>query len=217
MDRERRRLRALWKPERALRSRGYRRPAGVDESGRGPLAGPVVAVAMILPHGCFIPGLNDSKRLSATRREEIAQEIRECAIAMGIGIGSVELIERVNIMQATHQAMREALQGLTSSPDCVLVDGRPLPGISLPQRAIVKGDSLSASIAAASIIAKQTRDQIMLELDELYPEYGFARHKGYCTPEHVRNIDQFGICPAHRKTFQPVADVLREMLPMKEV
>lgn len=180
---------------------GYGFICGIDEAGRGPLAGPVVAGAVILPKDARIMYINDSKKLSEKRREELFEVIKEQAISVGCGIVWNERIDQINILQATYEAMREAISQLSPAPDCLLNDAVTIPGIFIPQVPIIKGDAKSQSIAAASIIAKVTRDHIMYELDEKYPEYGFASHKGYGTAAHIAAIREFGPCPVHRTTF----------------
>ena len=176
--------------------------AGVDEAGRGPLAGPVVAAAVILPRGLLIPGLNDSKKLSPQKREALYPEICEKAVAYAWGVADAAAIDKTNILQATFLAMRDAISGLSPVPDRVLVDGNlPIRGLDLPQRPVVGGDGLSLSIAAASILAKVVRDDLMRELDAAYPGYGFAVHKGYGTQEHRDALLRLGPCPIHRRSF----------------
>jgi ribonuclease HII len=187
--------------------------AGVDEAGRGPLAGPVVAAAVILDDLQPIKGLADSKILSARRREQLFDEIRAKALCCCIAQASVEEIERLNILQATLLAMRRAVEGLRLKPALVLVDGNRLPVLTMRAEAIVKGDALVAAISAASILAKVHRDRWCAEVDVQYPQYGFARHKGYGTVQHLAALTKHGACPQHRKTFRPVAEVLREALP----
>lgn len=187
--------------------------AGVDEAGRGPLAGPVVAAAVILDDLQPIKGLADSKILSARRREQLFDEIRAKALCCCIAQASVEEIERLNILQATLLAMRRAVEGLRLKPALVLVDGNRLPVLTMRAEAIVKGDALVAAISAASILAKVHRDRWCAEVDVQYPQYGFARHKGYGTVQHLAALTKHGACPQHRKTFGPVAEVLREALP----
>jgi len=174
---------------------------GIDEAGRGPLAGPVVAGAVILPKDCRILYLNDSKKLSEKRREELYLEIQEKAVAWKVGIVGPEVIDRINILQATYEAMRQAIAGLGVAPDLLLNDAVTIPGVEITQVPIIKGDAKSISIAAASIMAKVTRDHMMAEYDKIYPEYGFARHKGYGTAAHIGAIREHGPCPIHRKTF----------------
>ena len=179
----------------------YSAICGIDEAGRGPLAGPVVAGAVILPNDCEILYLNDSKKLSAARREELYEEIQEKALACSVGIVSNERIDEINILQATYEAMRQAVSKLDLSPDLLLVDAVHIPDLPQKQVGIVKGDAKSVSIAAASIMAKVSRDRMMLELDQIYPEYGFAGHKGYGSQAHIAAIKKYGPCPIHRQTF----------------
>lgn len=174
---------------------------GIDEAGRGPLAGPVVAGAVILPKDCQILYLNDSKKLSEKKRELLYEEIREKAVSWGVGIVSPGRIDEINILQATYEAMRDAVSQLSPAPEILLNDAVTIPGIDLMQIPIVKGDAKSVSIAAASIMAKVTRDRMMVEYDALYPEYGFAKHKGYGTAVHIQAIKEHGPCPIHRSTF----------------
>lgn len=195
-------------------ARGLSRIAGVDEAGRGPLAGPVVAAAFVFSriaaeaaYGGVMARLNDSKQLTEAQRESYFKLLTAAAgVDFGIGIGSVEEIDRLNILRATHLAMRRAVEALPAAPDAILVDGRPVPGFPVISTAIVKGDSLSFSIAAASVIAKVTRDRIMAELDVRYPEYGFSRHKGYGTALHMQALLEFGPSPVHRQSFRPVRE-----------
>ncbi|OYT91472.1 MAG: ribonuclease HII [Burkholderiales bacterium PBB3] len=182
--------------------------AGVDEAGRGPLAGPVVAAAVILDERNPIKGLNDSKKLTALRREKLFDEIRAKALCCSIAEASVQEIDEINILQATLLAMRRAVEGLRLTPGLVLVDGNRLPRLKLRAEAIVKGDALVPAISAASILAKVTRDRWCAELDAQYPQYGFAGHKGYGTAEHLAALQAHGACPQHRKTFAPVTRVL---------
>jgi len=178
--------------------------AGIDEAGRGPLAGPVVAAAVIIGADRRIRGLADSKLLTPEQREALFSAISERAIAVGIGIVDHLTIDRINILQATRVAMAEALAGLIVAPDLVITDFVALSGLTCPQRNLVDGDTRCASVAAASIIAKVTRDRLMLDADRHFPEYGFARHKGYATPEHLAALDRLGPCPLHRRTFAGV-------------
>ncbi|MEK7711518.1 MAG: ribonuclease HII [Pseudomonadota bacterium] len=178
--------------------------AGVDEAGRGPLAGPVVAAAVVLSASCPIDGLADSKTLSASRREALAGQIRAQAAAWALGMASVEEIDRLNILQATLLAMQRAVQGLAITPDLVLVDGNRAPRLSCPVRTVVRGDALIKSISAASILAKVARDAILQNLDAEYPGYGFAIHKGYPTAAHQRALEALGPSPVHRRSFGPV-------------
>jgi ribonuclease HII len=178
--------------------------AGVDEAGRGPLAGPVVAAAVILPEGCRIEGVRDSKSLSARMREEVFERIRCRAVAIGVGVVEPDEIDRINILQAALRAMREAVHKLHPRPAVVLVDGPRGIGLDLPQIPVVKGDARSQSIAAASVIAKVTRDRMMRRYHELYPQYGFDRHMGYATRYHLEALRKHGFCPIHRRSFRGV-------------
>jgi ribonuclease HII len=175
--------------------------AGIDEAGRGPLAGPVVAAAVILPKDIFLPFLNDSKKVTEKRRDILFDEIKQNAIAYGIGIASNTLIDEINILQATYEAMREAVNALKKTPDVLLVDAVHIPDINIKQVGIVKGDAKSVNIAAASILAKVTRDRLMAEYDKIYPEYGFASNKGYGTATHIAALKEIGPCAIHRKSF----------------
>lgn len=175
--------------------------AGIDEAGRGPLAGPVVAAAVILPKDIFLPFLNDSKKVTEKRRDVLFDEIKQNAIAYGIGIASNTLIDEINILQATYEAMREAINSLEKTPDVLLVDAVHIPDINIKQVGIVKGDAKSVNIAAASILAKVTRDRIMAEYDKIYPDYGFASNKGYGTATHIAALKEVGPCAIHRKSF----------------
>ena len=175
--------------------------AGIDEAGRGPLAGPVVAAAVILPKDIFLPFLNDSKKVTEKRRDVLFDEIKQNAIAYGIGIASNTLIDEINILQATYEAMREAVNALEKTPDILLVDAVHIPDINIKQVGIVKGDAKSVNIAAASILAKVTRDRLMAEYDKIYPEYGFASNKGYGTATHIAALKEVGPCAIHRKSF----------------
>ena len=179
----------------------YRYICGIDEAGRGPLAGPVVAGAVILPEGCKIRYLNDSKKLSAARRDMLFDEIQEKAVAVGVGIVSPARIDEINILQATYEAMRQAIKMLAVPPELLLNDAVTIPEVTIPQVPIIKGDAKSMSIAAASIIAKVTRDRMMEHDDSLMPEYGFASHKGYGSASHIEALKQYGPSPIHRKTF----------------
>ena len=179
----------------------YTAICGIDEAGRGPLAGPVVAGAVILPKDCSILYLNDSKQVSASRREELFDEIQEKAIASAVGIVSPQRIDEINILQATYEAMHQAVEGLKITPDLLLVDAVTIPAMPMKQVGIIKGDAKSVSIAAASILAKVTRDRMMVEYDALYPEYEFAKHKGYGSKVHIEAIQEYGPCPIHRRTF----------------
>lgn len=186
--------------ERTAAEHGFECVCGIDEAGRGPLAGPVFAAAVILPKDYIIEGLNDSKKLSEKKRDLLFDEIKEHAV-YAVASASVEEIDEMNILNATFLAMRRAFDALPERPQAAFVDGDRLPGLPVPSKAIIKGDSLSASIAAASIMAKVSRDRYMLSLDEQYPEYCFKKHKGYGTKLHYEKIREFGISPVHRKTF----------------
>ncbi len=190
--------------ESEARRCGFRCIAGLDEAGRGPLAGPVVAAAVVLPMRCVLPGLNDSKLLSAGVRNTLFERILEKAVAFGIGEASEQEIDRLNILQATRVAMMRALQQLRVGPDVLLLDAMTLPKATVRQRPIIKGDQLSVSVAAASILAKVMRDRLMAAHHETYPQYNFLAHKGYGTPEHLRLLSRFGPSPIHRVTFCPV-------------
>jgi ribonuclease HII len=189
------------------------RIAGVDEAGRGPLAGPLVVAAVILPPGCWLPGLNDSKKLTAAVRERLDGEIRAVALAYAIEVIPVARIDELNILRATHVGMRAALRALSPAPELALIDGLPLPDSPVPQHNLVKGDARSASIAAASILAKVTRDRAMVELDHCYPQYGFSRHKGYPTAEHLLALQRYGVSPVHRLSYAPVRNCRQMTLP----
>lgn len=203
------RLRHLWRYEERLRAEGFLAIAGVDEAGVGPLAGPVIAGAVILPAGYLLPDLDDSKRLSAAKREALARRIRDDAVAWAVGLVDVAEIDSLNIYHASLEAMRRAVEALAVKPDYLLVDARTVPACRTPQEGIVRGDALSASIAAASIIAKTTRDALMVELDRCYPGYGLAIHKGYPTAAHLQAIREHGVLPIHRRSFTPVREALR--------
>ena len=191
----------MWKIENELFAQGYQAICGVDEAGRGPLAGPVCAAAVILPAGLEIPGLNDSKKLTDKRRRELFPIIKQQAIAYGIGLADHKEIDQINILQATYLAMERAISQLSLQPDIALIDGNRAKDFGMDVKTVVKGDSLSASIAAASILAKVTRDDIMLKMAEDYPGYGFEVHKGYGTKAHYAAITALGACPIHRMTF----------------
>lgn len=198
------RRRTLLRYERALWARGLTRVAGVDEVGVGPLAGPLVAAAVILPPEVDLRGVDDSKKLTGAVRTRLCEEIKARAVAVGLGIVAVEEVDRLNTFWAALEAMRRAVQALPLSAEHVLVDARRIPGVDLPQESLVKGDRRSYSIAAASIVAKVERDAMMAALDGDYPEYGFARHKGYGTAQHLAALARYGPCPAHRRSFLPV-------------
>lgn len=198
----------LWFYERSARARGHRTIAGIDEAGRGPLAGPVVAAAVILPPDQDIEGVFDSKQLTPEQRDVCFERIESVALHIGVGIVGHREIDRINILQATYKAMRLAVSKLGMRPDLCLIDGSPIRRFGYRHECIVEGDCKSISIAAASIIAKVTRDRIMCEYDKKYPKYGFANHKGYSTPEHRECLMKHGACAIHRKSFAPVAQEL---------
>ena len=210
IQRERERLDAMYVYERAAVAAGHTLVAGVDEAGRGPLAGPVAVAAVILPHEAHLPRINDSKKLSAAVREELFAQISDIAISYHVALIDAETIDRMNILQATRMGMYEAIAALTPAPDEVLIDAVQLK-LSMPSQSIIKGDAKSASIAAASILAKVTRDRLMDEYDSTYPNYGFAKHKGYGTREHIEAIRAYGVCPLHRKSFEPIRSILNNI------
>lgn len=187
--------------EKQALSQGFKCVCGVDEAGRGPLAGPVYAAAVILPVDCEIDGLNDSKKLSEKRRDELFDIIREKAVSYCVARAEVEEIEEYNILQATFMAMRRAVDGLEVKADIALIDGNQKPKLDIVERTLVKGDSRSPSIAAASILAKVSRDRYMLKMDEKYPQYKFSQHKGYGTKLHYEMLEEHGISPVHRRSF----------------
>lgn len=193
--------------ETEVHREGFGVVCGVDEAGRGPLAGPVVAAAVVFPAGCYVEGVNDSKQLTADRRENLFAAIHEAALSVGVGVVSAEEIDQINILRATHRAMRLAVEALNVRPDLALIDGLPVKDFVVPHRAIVAGDASSHVIAAASIVAKVTRDRMMLAFDQLYPGYGFAGNKGYGTPEHLAALEALGPCPIHRHSFAPVGQL----------
>jgi ribonuclease HII len=197
-----------WTLEEAARKLGALRIAGLDEVGRGPLFGPVVAAAVILPRGCLLPGLTDSKKLSEKKRNALDIEIRSNAVAWAVAEVDAETIDRINIRQASLLAMRRAVEQLALSPDFLLIDGRDTIDWNCPQQAVIRGDGTSFSIAAASVLAKVYRDRLLVELDSVYPGYGLARHKGYPCPQHLAALKQLGPTPLHRKSFHPVAQTL---------
>jgi len=203
------RLEALFALRGRLLASGVRAVAGVDEVGVGPLAGPVVAAAVILPETVQLPGLNDSKKLSPKARDRLSEAIRKQAVAVGIGEVSPPEIDRLNIFRASLEAMRRAVESLPIAPGHLLVDARTVPLVSMPQTAIVGGDAVDGSIAAASIVAKVHRDRLMDALDRIHPGYGLAQHKGYPTAHHMQALRELGASPVHRRSFGPVADVLR--------
>ncbi|MCX7710389.1 MAG: ribonuclease HII [Clostridia bacterium] len=200
-DREYIRLSKMMKYENEAYKKEYRYIAGIDEAGRGPLAGPVVAAAVILPKDCYLEGLNDSKQISAKQRDLLFDQIKEVAVSYGIGIIDEKCIDEINILEATKLAMLEAIKQLNPTPDFLLIDSVKLNQALISYKAMDKGDSLSVSIAAASVLAKVTRDRMIEEADKLYPEYGFAKHKGYGTKDHIEAIRKFGLSPIHRISF----------------
>lgn len=187
--------------ENDLYEKGCIHICGIDEAGRGPLMGPVVAAAVILPKNLLIPGVNDSKKVSEKNREFLYGEITEKALAYSVGIVDAERIDEINILNATKEAMRKAIEGLAMKPEHLLIDAVKLEGVDIPLTPIIKGDAVSQSIAAASIIAKVTRDRIIIELDEKYPEFGFKKNKGYGTAEHIEALKRLGPLPIHRRSF----------------
>ncbi|MDO4203055.1 MAG: ribonuclease HII [Selenomonadaceae bacterium] len=203
---ERQRLKELYCYEYEAQQEGAAYIAGVDEAGRGPLAGPVVVAAAILPVGLYIPKLNDSKKLSAKVRDELFDIIKEQAIAYSVAIIDEKTIDRDNIYRATVSGMYQVIEKLKPQPQKVLVDAVPLDKLTMPSLSLIKGDAKSASIAAASVLAKVTRDRLMEEYDREYPEYGFAKHKGYGTAEHMAALRKYGPCPIHRRSFAPVSE-----------
>lgn len=205
---ERMRIEGLYGYERAAQAEGFSLIAGVDEAGRGPLAGPVVAAAVILPVGLYLPKLNDSKKLSVKARDVLYEDICEKAIAVSCAVVEADTIDRVNIYQAAVNSMYEAILALEPRPQKVLIDAVTLGQLPMPSLSIIKGDAKSASIAAASIFAKVTRDRLMMLYDKQYPQYGFAQHKGYGTTQHMEALKKYGACPLHRRSFAPVQEVL---------
>ena len=201
LDKEIARYQDMTVYEEDMYKQGYKLIVGVDEAGRGPLAGPVVAGAVILKKGEFIEGLNDSKKLSEKKREVLYDEITKKAVAYGVGIVDEKCIDEINILEATKLAMKKAIESMSKKPDVLLIDAVKLDNINIRQEAIVKGDAKSVSIAAASIIAKVTRDRIITNLADQYPQYGFEKHKGYGTKQHIDAIKEYGPCPIHRMTF----------------
>ncbi|WP_433749685.1 ribonuclease HII [Falsibacillus pallidus] len=198
---------SMFSYERNIYTQGFEAAAGVDEVGRGPLAGPVVAAAVILPKDCTLFGINDSKKLSEAKRQELFDAISGQAIAIGIGIIHPDEIDKVNIYQATKKAMLDAIHNLNKFPDYLLIDAMELD-VPVPQESIIKGDAKSASIAAASIIAKVTRDRMMIDYDAQYPGYGFSKNMGYGTKEHLDGLQKYGPSPIHRKSFAPIKDMI---------
>ena len=191
----------MWEIERGLKEKGYSLIAGVDEAGRGPLAGPVYAAAVILPDGAELTGVNDSKKLTPKKREELFEKITQIAVSYSIFSVDEKEIDEINILNATHKAMNGAVNGLSKKPDYVIIDGNSIKGMELPHETVVKGDAKSISIAAASILAKVARDRSIDEMGKVYPEYGFENHKGYGPKAHTDAILKYGVCPIHRRTF----------------
>jgi ribonuclease HII len=202
------RLRRLLRYETALWSKGLMHVAGVDEAGMSPLAGPVAAAAVVFAPGSRIPGIDDSKKLDSASRERLAADIKATAVTWSVAFATVEEIDAVNIYWASRLAMHRAIEGLAEIPEHVLIDGRHLKGLALPQQAIIRGDATSLTIAAASILAKTARDALMRELDVRHPGYGFARHKGYPVAGHRDALRRLGACPIHRRSFAPVRTAL---------
>ena len=198
----------LWLFENKAFQKGFSRIAGIDEAGRGPLAGPVVSAAVIIPISLQIPGISDSKKLTPKKRNCLYEKIYDLAISVGIGIVDPFEIDRINILQAALLSMAMAVENLAPQPDCLLIDGIFLISSALPQEAIPKGDALSVSIAAASIVAKVTRDRLMERYHQDYPQFGFSKHKGYPTKAHKEAIRKFGCCPIHRRSFRGVKEHL---------
>jgi ribonuclease HII len=206
---EMQRVDALYKYEYQFQKQGIEYIAGVDEAGRGPLAGPVFVAAVILPIGLYIPKINDSKKISAKVRESIYELLLKEAIAIERSIVDEKTIDRINIYQATINGMYNAILSLKPKPQQVLIDAVPLEQLEIPSLSLIKGDAISASIAAASIVAKVERDHMMDEYDKMYPEYGFAQHKGYGTTQHVAALKKYGPCPIHRRSFEPVKSLVK--------
>ena len=200
-EEEKKRQEALWEIENSLKEKGFKYIAGVDEAGRGPLAGPVYAAAVVLPDGAELSGINDSKKLTPKKREELFDKITEIAISYAIFSVDEKEIDEINILNATHKAMNGAVNSLTQKPDYVIIDGNSIKGMEIAHETVVKGDAKSISIAAASILAKVARDRYIDEMGKVYPEYGFENHKGYGTKAHTDAILKYGVCPIHRRTF----------------
>lgn len=206
---EDKRLESMLHYEKKVYAQGFQVIAGIDEVGRGPLAGPVVAAAVILPKGCKIKHLNDSKKIPKSKHNTIYHEVMEQAVAVGIGIKDAKIIDQVNIYEATKLAMLEALGKLNPAPQHLLIDAMKLD-TPIPQQSIIKGDANSLSIAAASIVAKVTRDRLMADYDQTYPGYGFAKNAGYGTAEHLTGLERLGITPIHRKSFDPIKSLIQK-------
>jgi ribonuclease HII len=201
---EQQRVQNLYGQERILADKGYNLIAGVDEAGRGPLAGPLVVGAVILPIGCHLPSINDSKKLSAKQREDLYHAIKKVAISVQHIVIDIDVIDHLNIYNATVFGMYNVISELHQKPHAVLIDAVPLPDLEMHSISLIGGDAISASIGAASIIAKVERDNLMLEYDKKFPQYGFAKHKGYGTAEHLKALREHGPCPIHRKSFEPI-------------
>lgn len=200
-EEEKKRQEELWVIEKSLKEKGFRYIAGVDEAGRGPLAGPVYAASVILPEDAELFGINDSKKLTPKKREELFDKITEVAVSYAIFSVDEKEIDEINILNATHKAMNGAVNSLSQKPDYVIIDGNSIKGMEIAHETVVKGDAKSISIAAASILAKVARDRYIDEMGKVYPEYGFEKHKGYGTKAHTEAILKYGVCPIHRKTF----------------
>ena len=213
--REQKRCELMSSYEEGIYSQGYQYLAGVDEVGRGPLAGPVVAAAIILPQNYWVQGLNDSKKMSEKKRNEVFEHLQRDALAYGFGVVSETMIDEINIRQATLLAMKMALEQLEILPDYVLVDGNMLPDVAFKQEPLIKGDSRSVAIAAASVLAKVTRDRMMIDYNQLYPEYGFDKNKGYGTPVHLDALSQHGMTIIHRRSFEPIRSMCAVQVPHK--
>lgn len=201
MKNEQERVLKMWEEEHRLMAEGYQLIAGVDEAGRGPLAGPVYAAAVILPRDIVIEGINDSKKLSEKKRDALYDEIKEKALCYAVASVDEHIIDEINILEATFLAMKQAVASLSQQPDYVLIDGNRSKGMTIPHETLVKGDARSISIAAASILAKVERDRYLLKMAEEYPQYGFEKHKGYGTKAHYEAIEKYGISPVHRRSF----------------
>jgi len=207
-DKEIERLEKLYTKERLLWGENFRFVAGIDEAGRGSLAGPVVAGAVIFKEGIYIEKLDDSKKLTSSQRETLYAQIKNKAVAVGVGVVYQDEIDKINIFNATIKSMKLAIANLNIQPDFLLVDGLTIPELSIPQEKVIDGDARCCCIAAASIVAKVTRDHLMEELDKIYPQYGFAKHKGYGTAFHLQALKKYKPCDLHRKTFKPVAKLI---------
>ena len=215
MRSERERVAKMFELRSGLYVRGFKAIAGVDEVGVGPLAGPVVAAAVILPKEVNLPLVNDSKKLNPAQREKLSLAIHEQAVAVSIGSVSPEEIDSRNIFQASLEAMRRAVEGLNPAPDYCLVDARTIPRVTVAQQGLIHGDAIDASIASASIVAKVFRDRLMQDFDVQYPGYGFGRHMGYGTAQHLEALERLGACPIHRRSFGPVAAAMRSTAPIR--